>query len=498
MVLSGGILRSEPPSNSRPTFVGSHPLEGPLVRSSSTRAFLALALSVASLALLQNLVIPVIPLMQSDLGVTADAASWTMTAWLIAAAVATPVLGRVGDLRGRRATFLAVLVVIVIGDLVAFNASNLGVLLIGRVLQGVGGALFPLAFGLIRDTVPRERVTGAIGAMSAIIGIGGAGGRRARGPAVGVGGLEGTVPRAARPVGGRHPADGRVGAPLSSRSPGQAQRGLGGPAVRMARGTPHPAHLRRALGLDEPPRPHAARPRRGPLRRMGHGGAALQGAPRRHPDAPRPRDLADERRRLPRRRRRLRLLGLPPPVPRDGVRDGLGSRPRRPGRGTRARAPPHRHVRDGLRDRRDRPRPPAADAARPRLGRHGDRRRRRRGVPQPGVAARPRRSALRHRHRRLVRRGREHHRPERPERPGRRRDGRQRQPAHDRLGLRLGAHERARVRDDGCLGLAVRGQLRRRVAHDGRSRPHGRGDRRDDHPPAAQRGRDARAPDRRA
>ncbi|WP_345803101.1 MFS transporter [Microbacterium sp. AZCO] len=152
------------------------------MRSSSTRAFLALALSVASLALLQNLVIPVIPLMQSDLGVTSDAASWTMTAWLIAAAVATPVLGRVGDLRGRRSTFLAVLVVIVIGDLVAFYASSIGILLVGRVLQGVGGALFPLAFGLIRDTVPRERVTGSIGAMSSIIGIGGAAGSVLAGP----------------------------------------------------------------------------------------------------------------------------------------------------------------------------------------------------------------------------------------------------------------------------------------------------------------------------
>lgn len=152
------------------------------MRSSSTRAFLALALSVASLALLQNLVIPVIPLMQSDLQVSADAASWTMTAWLIAAAVATPVLGRVGDLRGRRGTFLAVMAVVMIGDVVALYSSSLGILLVGRVLQGVGGALFPLAFGLIRDTVPRHRVTGAIGAMSAVIGIGGAAGSVLAGP----------------------------------------------------------------------------------------------------------------------------------------------------------------------------------------------------------------------------------------------------------------------------------------------------------------------------
>jgi MFS family permease len=151
--------------------------------STSTRAaFLAIALSVASLALLQNLVIPVIPLISSDFGVTADAASWTNTSWLIAAAVATPLLGRVGDLRGRRNTFLVVLAVVAIGDIVASFAPTLAVLILARVLQGVGGALFPLAFGLLRDVMPRERLTGSIGATSAIIGIGGAAGSVLAGP----------------------------------------------------------------------------------------------------------------------------------------------------------------------------------------------------------------------------------------------------------------------------------------------------------------------------
>jgi MFS family permease len=151
--------------------------------STSTRAaFLAIALSVASLALLQNLVIPVIPLISSDFGVTADAASWTITSWLIAAAVATPLLGRVGDLRGRRNTFLVVLAVVAVGDIIASFAPTLAVLIVARVLQGVGGALFPLAFGLLRDVMPRERLTGAIGATSAIIGIGGAAGSVLAGP----------------------------------------------------------------------------------------------------------------------------------------------------------------------------------------------------------------------------------------------------------------------------------------------------------------------------
>lgn len=154
----------------------------PTVPFTPRAAFAAIALSVASLALLQSLVIPVIPLIAADFGVTADAASWTNTSWLIAAAVATPLLGRIGDLRGRRNTFLAVLAVVAIGDVVASFAPNLEVLILARVLQGVGGALFPLAFGLLRDVMPRHQLTGAIGATSAIIGIGGAAGSVLAGP----------------------------------------------------------------------------------------------------------------------------------------------------------------------------------------------------------------------------------------------------------------------------------------------------------------------------
>ncbi|TPW73005.1 MFS transporter [Schumannella sp. 10F1B-5-1] len=134
--------------------------------------FLALALGVASLSSLQSLVIPVLPEMQRELGTTAAGINWTLTAWLIAAAVATPLIGRVGDLLGRRSTLLVVAGVVAIGDLVAFAAPDLSVLLVGRVLQGVGAALFPLAFGVLRETFPRERVASAIGAMSAVIAIG--------------------------------------------------------------------------------------------------------------------------------------------------------------------------------------------------------------------------------------------------------------------------------------------------------------------------------------
>jgi len=159
---------------------------------SSTSILVAVAVAVSSIALLQNLVIPLAPLVQAEFGVTADAASWTMTAWLMAAAVATPTLGRIGDLRGRRTTFLVTLGVTAAGDVLAAVAPTLEVLIVARVLQGIGGALFPLAYGLLRDALPRERVTGAIGVVSAVIGIGGAAGTVLAGPLADLVGWRGT------------------------------------------------------------------------------------------------------------------------------------------------------------------------------------------------------------------------------------------------------------------------------------------------------------------
>ncbi|MBB2968286.1 MFS transporter [Leifsonia aquatica] len=141
-------------------------------RSRPGITFAILALSVASFALLQSLVVPVLPVIQSDLGTTTSGVTWTMTAWLIAAAVATPVLGRVGDIVGKRRVFVLSLLAVALGSVIAAVAPSIGVLIAGRVVQGVGGAMFPLAFGIIRDEFPARRLPSAIGAIASVIAIG--------------------------------------------------------------------------------------------------------------------------------------------------------------------------------------------------------------------------------------------------------------------------------------------------------------------------------------
>ena len=141
-------------------------------RSTPMRTFAALGLSVASFATLQSLIVPVLPVIQSELHTTTAGVTWAVTAWLVSAAVATPLVGRIGDLAGRRRTFLIAVAGVSVGSLVAAAAPTIGALIVARVIQGLGGAMFPLAFGLLREAFPAHRLPSAIGAMSAMLAIG--------------------------------------------------------------------------------------------------------------------------------------------------------------------------------------------------------------------------------------------------------------------------------------------------------------------------------------
>ena len=145
----------------------------PHIATRPGRILLVLALGGGAFAMLQSLVVPALPALQQDLGTTPTGVTWIFTAYLLAASVATPIAGRVGDMFGKKRTLVVVLGGVAVGSLLAALATTLPVLIGARVIQGLGGAIFPLAFGIIRDEFPRERVAGGIGLMSGLLGIGG-------------------------------------------------------------------------------------------------------------------------------------------------------------------------------------------------------------------------------------------------------------------------------------------------------------------------------------
>nr|WP_239092240.1 MFS transporter [Streptomyces sp. SID14478] len=135
--------------------------------------------------MMQSLVAPALPTIQHALHTSQATSTWVMTAYLLSASVFTPILGRVGDLVGKKRTMVAALAALTVGCLLAALAPDIGVLIVARVVQGIGGALFPLSFGIIRDEFPAQRVSPSISNLSAVIAAGGGVGMVAAGPIVG-------------------------------------------------------------------------------------------------------------------------------------------------------------------------------------------------------------------------------------------------------------------------------------------------------------------------
>jgi len=143
------------------------------VRGRGLVALLAF-LGVMAYSLSMAVVTPALPLLQKGLHTTAAGAAWALTAMTLSAAVATPVVGRLGDLYGPRRVLLVVVVIATVGMVIAAAAGSLGVMLAGRVLGGIGGGVFPLAYTIIREVFPPERTASAVGLMSSMLGLGGA------------------------------------------------------------------------------------------------------------------------------------------------------------------------------------------------------------------------------------------------------------------------------------------------------------------------------------
>jgi len=138
-----------------------------------TSVLLTLMAACIAFALAQTLVVPALPALAKEYDASQSAVSWVLTGFLVSASIATPIAGKLGDLYGKGRVLTAVLVIFSVGAVINALAPTIEVLIAGRVLQGVAGGVFPLAFGIIRDTFPRDQVAGGLAMVSAVFGIGG-------------------------------------------------------------------------------------------------------------------------------------------------------------------------------------------------------------------------------------------------------------------------------------------------------------------------------------
>jgi EmrB/QacA subfamily drug resistance transporter len=138
------------------------------------RAILAvLSLGGLAFSMLSSAVVPALPTIQHDLHTTETGVAWLLTGYLVSSSIGTAILGRLGDMYGKEHVLVWTLVVLAFGTLLAALSHSLALVIVARVVQGVAGGIFPLAFGIVRDEFPRDQVAGSIGLISAILGIGG-------------------------------------------------------------------------------------------------------------------------------------------------------------------------------------------------------------------------------------------------------------------------------------------------------------------------------------
>lgn len=141
-------------------------------RPTATRSrttVMVLAVGVGAFGLLQSLIVPVLTQVQERFDTDQSTVTWVLTSYLLSAAVATPLIGRIGDAVGKQRMLVVTLVLLAVGSSMAALAPSIEWMIVARVVQGLGGGVLPLSFGIIRDEVSPERSGTAVGLLASLI-----------------------------------------------------------------------------------------------------------------------------------------------------------------------------------------------------------------------------------------------------------------------------------------------------------------------------------------
>ena len=146
------------------------------VETSPARANLELVLiglGALVVSLSQSVLVPVLGILPARLDTSASNVSWLITSTLLVAAVSVPIMGRLGDMYGKRRLLLVAVGTLVLGSAITAVTDNIGLLILGRAIQGASAAAIPLGISLLAGLMPRERVGSSIALISAMLGVGG-------------------------------------------------------------------------------------------------------------------------------------------------------------------------------------------------------------------------------------------------------------------------------------------------------------------------------------
>ena len=171
--IKDNIDKSSPSSSSRSLPVSN--ITSNKKNSISTYAWMTLVILGSTILLTmygETMLLPAVPDIITEFNISYNTASWILTAYLIAGAVMTPISGKLSDIYGRKKMVLIIMLIYLIGILLGGFSSNITILIISRIIQGIGISMFPIAFGIVRDQFPSEKLAIGVGTFSAMFAAG--------------------------------------------------------------------------------------------------------------------------------------------------------------------------------------------------------------------------------------------------------------------------------------------------------------------------------------
>ncbi len=142
--------------------LADQPVAPPDSAGGSRYLFPILAFAGVFQAVLQTVMVPLLPSMPTFTGASQTSVSWLITTTLLVGAVVTPIFGRLADMFGKKRMLLVAFVFMTLGALICAVTSDIAFLIFARGLQGAGAAVIPVGISILRDELPREKVNGAI------------------------------------------------------------------------------------------------------------------------------------------------------------------------------------------------------------------------------------------------------------------------------------------------------------------------------------------------
>jgi MFS family permease len=139
------------------------------------KAWISLAILGSALLIAmygETMLLPAIPDIIKEFYISYNTSSWILSAYLIAGAVSTPVAGKLSDVYGRKKMVMIILIIYIVGISLGGLSTNITFLVIARVIQGIGISMFPIAFGIIRDQFPKEKLAIGVGVFSSMFAAG--------------------------------------------------------------------------------------------------------------------------------------------------------------------------------------------------------------------------------------------------------------------------------------------------------------------------------------